>query len=326
MSAAGGSWASRPCTSRAAPAPQCAAPGARRGRRGRRAVCRQPRAGRVRPRGVARRRPLVDGGAGRPPLLRGRARVGPERVRLPRRERGCWFTQRASDADWVGRRPSAFRRHPRDPGRAPRRRAPPIRRPARAARPPTGGTASPRPDGSKRCAPGTASARACASGSVSLNTIPVRESPNTTLPERFTHGIPNIFEARHSVPGADRVDDVVVALAAAISGRSAPGCQSDARPAPARALMIVRGSRSCDHRQVARAGRRSHAVAGRGRTSLEAARRGMAGSRNRTSAVSSASRTRAACRAGTCDSTSPAPRARRSSPQPHGERQLASRT
>ena len=36
-------------------------------------------------RGVARRRPLVDGGADRPPLLRPRARLGPERRRLPRR-------------------------------------------------------------------------------------------------------------------------------------------------------------------------------------------------------------------------------------------------
>jgi hypothetical protein len=31
-----------------------------------------------------------------------------------------------------------------------------------------------------------------------LNTIPVRESPNTSFPERFTHGIPNTFPARAS--------------------------------------------------------------------------------------------------------------------------------
>ena len=34
--------------------------------------------------------------------------------------------------------------------------------------------------------------------SVSLNTIPVRERPNTIFPGRFTHGIPNTFPARAS--------------------------------------------------------------------------------------------------------------------------------
>jgi hypothetical protein len=43
-----------------------------------------------------------------------------------------------------------------------------------------------------------ASARVWVAGSVSLNTIPVRLNPNTTRPERFTHGIPKIREARHS--------------------------------------------------------------------------------------------------------------------------------
>ena len=38
----------------------------------------------------------------------------------------------------------------------------------------------------------------CASGSVSLNTIPVRESPKTKRPARFTHGMLNSFEARQS--------------------------------------------------------------------------------------------------------------------------------
>ena len=52
---------------------------------GRRAAVRQPSVGRARARGVARRRPLVDGGADRRPLLRRRARLGPERRRLPRR-------------------------------------------------------------------------------------------------------------------------------------------------------------------------------------------------------------------------------------------------
>ncbi len=35
-------------------------------------------------------------------------------------------------------------------------------------------------------------------GSVSLNTIPVRESPKTNFPARFTHGIENSFDARAS--------------------------------------------------------------------------------------------------------------------------------
>jgi hypothetical protein len=43
-----------------------------------------------------------------------------------------------------------------------------------------------------------ASARACVVGSVSLNTVPVRLSPNTTRPDRFTHGIPKTCDARHS--------------------------------------------------------------------------------------------------------------------------------
>ena len=51
----------------------------------RRAAAREPAVGRARARGVARRRPLVDGGAGRAALLRARARLGPERSRLPRR-------------------------------------------------------------------------------------------------------------------------------------------------------------------------------------------------------------------------------------------------
>ena len=55
---------------------------------------------------------------------------------------------------------------------------------------------SPRPEGSNRCAPGTASARACAAGSVSLNTIPVREKPQTTRPPRFRQGMPKILDAR----------------------------------------------------------------------------------------------------------------------------------
>ena len=45
---------------------------------------REPQLVDARARGVARRRPLVDGGAGRPPLLRGRPRERPERLRLPR--------------------------------------------------------------------------------------------------------------------------------------------------------------------------------------------------------------------------------------------------
>ena len=48
-----------------------------------------------RPRGVANRRPLVDGGARRPALLRPGPRDGRERRRLPRRRAGAWFTQRA---------------------------------------------------------------------------------------------------------------------------------------------------------------------------------------------------------------------------------------
>jgi hypothetical protein len=31
-----------------------------------------------------------------------------------------------------------------------------------------------------------------------LNTIPVRERPKTTRPERFTHGMPKIWDARQS--------------------------------------------------------------------------------------------------------------------------------
>ena len=56
----------------------------------------------------------------------------------------------------------------------------------------------PRPEGSKRCAPGSGQRAHAPPGSVSLNTIPVRESPNTTLPERFTHGMLNTLEARAS--------------------------------------------------------------------------------------------------------------------------------
>ncbi len=97
-----------------------------------------------------------------------------------------------------------------DLARPPPQRAAPTRRPVRAARRPTDGRPRHCPPGSNRCAPGTASARACAAGSVSLNTIPVRESPNTTRPERFTHGIPKTWSAAVGIPGRDRVDDVVV--------------------------------------------------------------------------------------------------------------------
>ena len=45
--------------------------------------------GRARPGGVARRRPLVDGGAGQPPLLRRRPRGRRARGRLPRRGAGA---------------------------------------------------------------------------------------------------------------------------------------------------------------------------------------------------------------------------------------------
>jgi len=58
---------------------------ARRDDRRRRAPPRQPRGRDRGPRGVARRRSLVDRRAGRPALLRGRARVRAERVRLPGR-------------------------------------------------------------------------------------------------------------------------------------------------------------------------------------------------------------------------------------------------
>src|SRR5207253_10540211 len=62
-----------------------AAAGARRGPRGRVAAPGQPPGRARRPRGVARGRPLVDGRAGRPALLRRRPRVRPAPRGLPRR-------------------------------------------------------------------------------------------------------------------------------------------------------------------------------------------------------------------------------------------------
>ena len=98
----------------------------------------QPPGGRVSPRGVARRRPLVDGGAGRPPLLRARPRNRREHRRLPRqrRRRLVYSARRMSDFDEIEREeiavqfvrvPDGLRAHPPRLGRARGRR--------RAARP-----------------------------------------------------------------------------------------------------------------------------------------------------------------------------------------------
>src|SRR5207237_818269 len=83
----GGSWR-RTLTLRAPRADagrRRAAPGARPGAHRRRAQRGQSPAGRRAARGVAGARPLVDGGAGAAPLLRGRARERREHRRLPRR-------------------------------------------------------------------------------------------------------------------------------------------------------------------------------------------------------------------------------------------------
>ena len=108
VSAAGGSWASRPHALTRSAAGRLNAPTACAGRGGRRRLAprRQPGAGRVRARGVAGRRPLVDGGATRPPLLRGRARVGAERVRLPR-PRAWLLVHAAGHDEWLPASPVA---------------------------------------------------------------------------------------------------------------------------------------------------------------------------------------------------------------------------
>src|SRR6266540_5948299 len=62
---------------------------ARRGASGRVAGDGQPQGCRTHPRGVAGRRPLVDGGPGLPALLRPRARGRTERRRLSRRGATC---------------------------------------------------------------------------------------------------------------------------------------------------------------------------------------------------------------------------------------------
>ena len=114
VSAAGGSWASRSACldPLGGGTPERAEACTGRGGCRRLTPRRQPGAGRVRARGVAGRRPLVDGGATRPPLLRGRARVGTERVRLPRPR--AWLLVHAAGSlknAAMKKRIAAFSRH-----------------------------------------------------------------------------------------------------------------------------------------------------------------------------------------------------------------------
>ena len=110
VSAASGSWASRPHALARSAAGRLNAPRPALVEAGvdgaPRVVNRQQVA--LRARGMAGRRPLVDGGAARPPLLRGRARVGAERVRLPRP--GAWLLVHAAGMRQLAARLSGFSR------------------------------------------------------------------------------------------------------------------------------------------------------------------------------------------------------------------------
>ena len=115
-----------------------AAAGTRRDGAGRDAEDREPRAGHSRARGVARRRPLVDGGAGGSALLRGRPRERTERLRVPRPGPAMLVHEECRGV--IGT-PSGRRRRCREP----RRRRCPARRLARGALPARGGTRRNRP-------------------------------------------------------------------------------------------------------------------------------------------------------------------------------------